>query len=211
MAKNGTGPGHGWAITTAFIGQLAIFMAVSTVLVGAGTQVRPVTAYAPMPAAVAVPAITAPDPAIVAPAPNANAFPYTFLVIGQGGGGAVSDVYPQRHSALPVFTVEPGHQAVVKLSVTIPGDLKLTGLTLSFAEVVPEYEYPADQALFTGTADQPLAPGPHTFAVNWPESGTGLQPGTRWLVYLSADSNAVADGSPIATVTVAGTLGTQLP
>jgi hypothetical protein len=212
MAKNGTRAGHGWAISAAFIGQVGIFMATAAVLTGAATQAGPVTAYAPMPmpVAIAAPPVTAPGPAIGAD-PQANVFPYTVSVYGQGDDGAVSDVYPRRHSAVPEFLVMPGHQVGVKLSVTIPGDLKLNGLWLTFTEVAPEYLAAVGQTVYEGAPDRPLAPGPHTFAVSWPGSGSGLQPGTRWLVFLHADSNDVSDGSPIATVIVAGTPAAQLP
>jgi hypothetical protein len=212
VANNGTRASRGWVISAAFIGQVGIFLGIGALLTGATTtQAAMPVADAPVPVAVAAPAVTAPVPAIFAPVPLGNVFRYTFSMYGQASGGAVSDVYPDRRAALPAYTVKPGHQAGIRLSVTIPGDLKLTDLTLTFAEVVPEYEHPADQALYQGTGQQPLAPGRHTYVVSWPGSGSRLQPGTRWLVYLSASSNAVADGSPIATVTVAGTLGTQLP
>src|SRR5258707_980188 len=60
---------------------------------------------------------------------------------GQTSGGTYSGVYPGRPSPLPSYTVKPGQHAGMTLGmtlgVTIPGTLKVTDVSVSFAEVVP--------------------------------------------------------------------------
>lgn len=121
---------------------------------------------------------------------------------GQTGGGTFSGIYPETRPPMPSYTVRPGQHVGITLGVTIPGTLKLTNLTVTFAEVAPDVGQPLDQTLYHD-ATQPLAPGPYTFTADWPGSASGLQPGTKWLIYMSVDTPGMSDGSPIATVAVA--------
>jgi hypothetical protein len=199
MTDNGGRASRGWAIGGAFAGQAGIFAMIGALLAG--------TASAP----VAVPVYAGPASAIVAPLPVAAApgiprptsFGYTFLVDGSASGGAFSGVYPTRQAALPAYTITPGQRADIKLSVTIPDGLKLDYLTLSSIEGVPHRGQPLTQELYLDTTGQPLAPGRHTFGVDWPGPGNSLQPGSEWLIYLSAGSPGAYQSSPIATITVA--------
>jgi hypothetical protein len=202
MTDNGGRAGRGWVIGGAFAGQAGIFIGIGALLAGAASAPVMSVSAMPVPAAAPLPVISAQAiPVPVIPQPP-NMFSYTVSMYGSASGGTVSAVYPERRSPLPAYTVKPGQRAGIILSVAIPRTLKLTGLTLTFTQVVPDIVLPMDQSLYRADTQVPLAPGPHNFVVGWPGSGSALQPGTQWLIYLSADSPDVSDGSPIATVTV---------
>jgi hypothetical protein len=211
MTGNGGRAGRGWAIGGAFAGQVGIFAGIGALLVGTASAPVAVPVYAGTASApAAVPLYAGPASAIVAPVPAAapgiprpSSFRYTFLVDGSASGDAFSGVYPQRQAALPAYTVTPGQRADIKLSVTIPAGLKLDYLTLSSIEGVPHRGQPLTQQLYLDTTGQPLAPGRHTFGVAWPGPGNSAQPGSEWLIYLSAGGTGAYLNSPIATITVA--------
>lgn len=194
MADNGSRASRGLAISGAFIGQVGIFAGIGALLVG--------TASGPVGMSVSarsVPAIMAPPgvavPAIALPI----SFKYTFSMHGSASAGTVSGVYPDRQSALPVFKVRPGQQLGIRLGATIPDTTRITGLTVTLDEVGSQGGNSVDQALYQD-AKQPLGPGQYTFVADWPSGG--LQPGTQWLVYLTAESAGVSTDSPVATVIV---------
>jgi len=198
MTDNGSRAGRGWAIAGAFVGQVGIFAGIGMLSAGAVTAPTAMPVYA-----APAPAVASLLPVVAAPGlPQPDTFPYTLSMDGQAGSGTFSGSYPEGQPPLPSYTVRPGQPVSITLGVTIPDALRLASLTVTFAEVGPDVGQPIDQALYHD-ATQPLAPGPYTFMVDWPGSGSGLQPATKWLVYMSAGSPGMSNGSPIATVTVA--------
>lgn len=191
MTDNGGRAGRGLAISGAFIGQVGIFMGIGALL--AGVASGPVTVSAS--GVSAAPAIAAP-PAIFAPSLE---FAYTFSLFGPTSGGTVSGVYPENQSELPMFRIPADQLSGIKLGATMPDTAKITSLTVTFVEMGPDGGNSVDHMLYQD-AKQPLGPGQYTFVSGWPDGGA--QPGTRWLVSLTAESDGMSDISPIATVIV---------
>jgi hypothetical protein len=188
MADNAGRNRHAWAIAGAFAAQAGIL--IGTGVLQGGTVTAPA---APAPAAQAPGTVTLLPYITPQHVQQAPVFSYTLSMDGQRGSGVFMGDRPA-----PAYTVEPGQDLRITLSVAIPATLNITGLSVSLASTT---QMGQDVTVYDDAA-QPLAPGLHTFKLDLAGSAGDLQPGTTWSLYLAAGSaDGSYDGSPVASVT----------
>jgi hypothetical protein len=193
------------AIVAAFGGQAAMLagiVALATVVAGgAPASVKGISQ---------APAVTAPatPPAYPLRLPGTTWIPYTVSAGGQSRTGAIPGVLlvlagsTQRRATIhpgmgppPALTVRPGQAVTIRLGITVPPGVVLTGLSLVIAG-----DQPGTATVLFSTA-RPVTSGAHGYVVTWRPSPGQLAPGHMTLVVsLPWSSGAPGGGSPVATL-----------
>jgi hypothetical protein len=196
----------GLAIVAAFGGQAAMLagiVALATVAAGGAPASVKGSSQAS-----AVTASATPPPAYPLRLPGTTRIPYTVSAGGQSRTGAIPGVLlvlagsTQRRATIhpgmgppPALTVRPGQSVTIRLGITVPPGVVLTGLSLVIAG-----DQPGTATVLFSTA-RPVTSGAHGYVVTWRPSPGQLAPGHMTLVVsLPWSSGAPGGGSPVATL-----------
>jgi hypothetical protein len=197
----------GLAIVAAFAGQaavLAVLVALATVAAGGAPALVKGSSQAP---AVSAPATL--PPAYPLRLPGTTRIPYTVSAGGQSRTGAIPGVLlvlagsTQRCVTInpgagppPALTARPGQAVTIRLGITVPPGVVLTGLSLFIAG-----DQPGPATVLFSTA-RPVTSGTHGYVVTWRPSPGQLAPGHMTLGVSIPRCSGFAGGgsSPVATL-----------